>query len=144
MKLLIHSQTLTVQSLKFVNAFVISSHTLLVMWLHIHAGYVKANPCRWKGVLVPIILTEITKTIGIMTYESNYIHVKQWDVIMFSWTAVDIRAWMSNSVSYKNIDVITYPSPKISYSVLAPEKQIPIKISVWLPDKSLRQIRFFI
>ena len=59
-------------------------------------------------------------------YESNYIHVKQWDVIMFSWTAVDIQVWINNSVSFKSIDVITYPCPKISYSVSAPEKQIPI------------------
>ena len=38
MKLLIHSQTSTVQPLKFGNGQVISSHTLLGMWLLIHAG----------------------------------------------------------------------------------------------------------
>ena len=44
MKLLIHSQTSTVQPLKFGNVYVISSNTLLAMWLLIHAG-VKVNPC---------------------------------------------------------------------------------------------------
>ena len=38
MKLLIQSQTSTVKPLKFVNGPVISSHTLLDMWLLIHAG----------------------------------------------------------------------------------------------------------
>ena len=47
-KLLIHSQTSTVQPLKFGNGKVISSHTLLCMWLLIHAG-IKVNPRWWKG-----------------------------------------------------------------------------------------------
>ena len=44
MKLLIHSYTLTVQPLKFGNGLVISSHTLLNMWLLVHA-VIKVNPC---------------------------------------------------------------------------------------------------
>ena len=47
MKLLIHSQTSTVQPLKFGNGWAISSHILLGMWLLIHAGnwvtYAKPN-----------------------------------------------------------------------------------------------------
>ena len=38
MKLFIHSQTSTVQQLKFGNGQVISSNTLLGVWLLIHAG----------------------------------------------------------------------------------------------------------
>ena len=37
MKLLIHSQISTVAPLKFGNGYVISSHSLLRMWLLIHA-----------------------------------------------------------------------------------------------------------
>ena len=44
MKLLIHSQNSTVQQLKFGNGSVISSHTLLSMWLSIRAG-IKDAPC---------------------------------------------------------------------------------------------------
>ena len=40
---LIHSQTSTVQPLKFRNGWVISAHTFLDMYLFIHAG-IKANP----------------------------------------------------------------------------------------------------
>ena len=42
LKLLIHSPTSTVQSLKFENAQKTSSLTLLGIWLHIHAG-IKVN-----------------------------------------------------------------------------------------------------
>ena len=45
MKLLIHSLTSTVQPLKFRNGQVISSHTLLGVWLLIHAG-IKVNTLR--------------------------------------------------------------------------------------------------
>ena len=38
MKSLIHSQTSAVQPLKFESGYVISSHTLLDIWLLIHAG----------------------------------------------------------------------------------------------------------
>ena len=38
-------KTLSVQSLKFGNGYVISSHILLGMWLHIHAG-IKGKPCQ--------------------------------------------------------------------------------------------------
>ena len=43
MKLLIHSQTLTVELLKFGNCEVIASDTLLGMWLLIDAG-IQVNP----------------------------------------------------------------------------------------------------
>ena len=43
-KLVIHSQTSTVQPLKFGNGWTISSHTLLGTWLHIHAA-ITVNPC---------------------------------------------------------------------------------------------------
>ena len=43
-KLLIHSQTSTVQPLKFGNGYVIPSNTLMGMWLLIHAD-IKVNPC---------------------------------------------------------------------------------------------------
>ena len=43
-KLLIHFQISTVQPLKFGNGSVISSRTLLVIWLLIPAG-IKVNPC---------------------------------------------------------------------------------------------------
>ena len=43
MKLLIHSQTSTVVSFKFGNGLVVSSHTLLDIWLLIHSG-IKVNP----------------------------------------------------------------------------------------------------
>ena len=43
MKLLIHSQTSTVEPLKFENGLVISSCTFLYMWLLIHAG-IKVKP----------------------------------------------------------------------------------------------------
>ena len=50
MKLLIHTQTSTVQPLKIGNEYVISSHTLSGMWLLIHAG-IKVNHvskrCPW-------------------------------------------------------------------------------------------------
>ena len=36
MSLLIHSQTLKVKPLKFVVRYMISPHTLVVMWLFIH------------------------------------------------------------------------------------------------------------
>ena len=42
--LLIHSQTSTVQPLKFGDGWVILSHTLLDMWLHIHAE-IEVNQC---------------------------------------------------------------------------------------------------
>ena len=44
MPLLIHSQTSTVQPLRLGNGETISSHTLLGMWLLIHAG-IKVKPC---------------------------------------------------------------------------------------------------
>ena len=44
MKLLLHSQTSTVQPLKFGNGEVVPSHTLLDMWLLTHAG-IKVNIC---------------------------------------------------------------------------------------------------
>ena len=44
MKLLIHSQTSTVVSLKFENEQVIPPHSLLDMWLLFHAA-IKVNPC---------------------------------------------------------------------------------------------------
>ena len=44
LKLLIHSETSTVQPLKFGNGSVISSNTLPGIWLLIHAG-IKDNPC---------------------------------------------------------------------------------------------------
>ena len=44
-KLLIHSQTSTVQPLKFGNIQVISSHTLRDMWLLIQAGDKKNHVC---------------------------------------------------------------------------------------------------
>ena len=54
-KLLIHSQTLTMQPLKFGNAYVISSQILLAMWLLIHTGIKGVRPnndchpgCRGK------------------------------------------------------------------------------------------------
>ena len=43
MILLIHSKTSTLQQLKFADGYVISSHTLLGMWLHIHAE-IKVKP----------------------------------------------------------------------------------------------------
>ena len=43
MKILIHSQTSTVQLLKFWNGYLISSHNLLDMWLLIDTG-IKINP----------------------------------------------------------------------------------------------------
>ena len=43
MELPIHSQTSTVQQLKFGNGWVISSHLLLDMWLLIHAE-IDVNP----------------------------------------------------------------------------------------------------
>ena len=48
MKLLIHFQTSTVQSLKFVTGKVISPYTLLGIWVHIHAR-IEVKPCQWKG-----------------------------------------------------------------------------------------------
>ena len=45
MKLLLHSKTSAVQPLKFVNGLLISSNTLLGMWLFTHAE-IKFNP-RW-------------------------------------------------------------------------------------------------
>ena len=48
MKLLIHPQTSLVQPLKFGNRQIISSHTLLNMWLLIHIG-IKVNLCQWKN-----------------------------------------------------------------------------------------------
>ena len=48
MTLLIHSQTSTVQLLKIGNGYIISSHTLLDMWLLIHAG-IKVKPFLVKG-----------------------------------------------------------------------------------------------
>ena len=48
MKLLSHSETSTVQPLKFGKGKVISSHTLLAMWLLIYAG-IKVNPCGSRG-----------------------------------------------------------------------------------------------
>ena len=50
MKLLINSQTSTVQPLKFGNGYVISSHTLLGMWWLLHAG-IKLKPYMWKRPL---------------------------------------------------------------------------------------------
>ena len=44
MRLLVHSQTSLAQPLKFGNGWVTSSHTLLDMWLLIHAG-IKVTPC---------------------------------------------------------------------------------------------------
>ena len=44
MKLLINYQTSIVQQSKFRNGKVISSHTLLGVWLLTHAG-IKINPC---------------------------------------------------------------------------------------------------
>ena len=38
-----------VQQLKFVNGQVLSSHTLLGMWLLIHACIIKVKPCQSKG-----------------------------------------------------------------------------------------------
>ena len=43
-KLFIHLQTSTVQPLKFWNGWCISSHTLLYVWLLIHAE-IKVKPC---------------------------------------------------------------------------------------------------
>ena len=43
-KLFIHSQTSAVQLLEFGNGKVNSSHSLLGMWLFIHAG-IKVKPC---------------------------------------------------------------------------------------------------
>ena len=45
MKLIIHYQTFTVQPLKSVKEPVISSHTLLGMWLHFHDG-IEVKPLR--------------------------------------------------------------------------------------------------
>ena len=44
MKLIIYSETATVAPLKFGNGIVISTHTLLGMWLLIDAR-IKVNPC---------------------------------------------------------------------------------------------------
>ena len=44
MKLLIHSQTSTIERLMFENVYIISPRTLLGMWLLIHAG-IQVNPC---------------------------------------------------------------------------------------------------
>ena len=55
MKSHIHSQTSTVQPLKFGNGYIISSHTLFGLRLLIHAGN-KVNPCWWKRPLVAISL----------------------------------------------------------------------------------------
>ena len=48
MKLLILSQTSTVQPLKLGDGYAISPHTTLSMWLVIYAGII-INPCWWKG-----------------------------------------------------------------------------------------------
>ena len=48
MKLLIHSQTSTVQPLKFGNLYVISSRNLMGMWLLIYAG-IKLIPVSKTG-----------------------------------------------------------------------------------------------
>ena len=48
MKLLIHSQTSMVVPLKFGNEQVISVHTLLGMWLIIHA-VIRVKLYNWKG-----------------------------------------------------------------------------------------------
>ena len=45
MKLLIHSQTSTGQPVKLKNVWVISPHTLLIIWSCIHGG-IKINPCN--------------------------------------------------------------------------------------------------
>ena len=45
MKLLVQTQTSTVQRLKFGNGYLISSDTLLDMWLFIHDG-IKVYPCK--------------------------------------------------------------------------------------------------
>ena len=54
MKLLIDSQTSTVQPLKFGNWWVMSSHTLPGMWLLIHA-VIKVKPCQWNSSVVSTI-----------------------------------------------------------------------------------------
>ena len=59
-KLHIHSQTSTVQPLKFGNGWVIASRTLLGMWLLIYA-VIWINPCELKSPLVSGA-DDITKT----------------------------------------------------------------------------------
>ena len=55
MKLLIYSQSSTVQPLKYVNGYVISSHTFLGMWILLYA-VIKVNPCESKGPKRSILL----------------------------------------------------------------------------------------
>ena len=77
MKLFIHSQTSTVQPLKFGNGYVIPSHTLLGMWLLINAG-IKVNM---------IIKTRqmTTKLCAYsMGYTANSYHVVHWSSAMTS------------------------------------------------------------
>ena len=66
MKLLIHFQTSTVAPLKFGMGQVISSHTLRVMWLFIHAGLRMIHVSK-RGprelVLVDIRLKDQAKTV---------------------------------------------------------------------------------
>ena len=51
MKLLIHSQTPTVQPLKFTIGYKISYHTWQGMWLPIHPE-INVIPCYYKGTMV--------------------------------------------------------------------------------------------
>ena len=53
MKLHIHYQTLTVAPLKFGNGYVISYHTLLGMWLPIHAE-IQVKPWCQEGSWVQV------------------------------------------------------------------------------------------
>ena len=65
MELLIHSQTSVVQPLKFGNGWVISSHTLLGMWLLILGFKLKTMWVKVKGVqkcVEYVVLTPITRT----------------------------------------------------------------------------------
>ena len=52
-----------------------------------------------------------------MTWMSNNIHVKQWDVIIYpcrnfkgkiGWAVIEVRTLMSDYISQETMDVITY------------------------------------
>ena len=100
----IHSQTSTVVPLKFGNGYVISSHTLMAIWLLIHAG-IKVN--HWDRV-THICVSRLT----IISSDNCLSPVRRQAII---WTNADILVIGPLEINFSEIliEIYTFPFRKM-------------------------------
>ena len=64
-----------------------------------------------------------------MAWMNNYIHVKQWDVIIHRCphsNRFEVRVWMSHYITRDTMGMITYPCPDLSQTLLVHMQMGPL------------------